>query len=98
MPVLAHPLTIANPEMLIAELKEAGLAGMEVYYKDYTEDERKELARLADKYNLIATGGSDYHGLDDSTEIMIGGARVPLESAEKLIALAEKPALKLSSP
>ena len=98
LPVLAHPLTISDPEMVIAELKAAGLVGMEVYYKDYTEDERNGLARLARKYKLIATGGSDYHGLDASTETMIGGTDVPLESAEQLIALAEKPALKLTSP
>ncbi len=98
LPVLAHPLTIDDPETVIAELKAAGLVGIEVYYKDYPEDERNGLVRLARKYKLIATGGSDYHGLDASTETMIGGADVPLESAGQLIALAEKPALEPSSP
>jgi len=88
LPVLAHPPTIEQPEKMIAELKAAGLVGIEVYYNGYTEDKRDTLALLADKYNLIATGGSDYHGLDDSAETMLGDAGVPPEAAERLIALA----------
>ena len=95
LPVLAHPLTINQPEAMIAELKAAGLVGIEVYYNNYTKDERNTLARLADKYNLIATGGSDYHGLDDSTETMLGDANVPAASAEQLIALAQEKSLRL---
>ena len=98
LPVLAHPLTINDPETLIIELKESGLVGLEAYYKDYTREEINRLVNLADKYGLITTGGSDYHGLDDSDEVMIGGADVPLESAEQLIALAEQRMLKPASP
>ena len=97
LPVLAHPLTISDPETMVIELKAAGLVGMEVYYKDYTEAETSRLVSLAKRHNLITTGGSDYHGLDDSTETMIGGAEVPLESAEQLIALAEQRTLKPAS-
>ncbi len=88
LPVLAHPLTTEQPEKLIAGLKTAGLVGIEVYYNDYTEDKRDILALLADKYNLIATGGSDYHGIDNNAETMLGDAGVPAECAERLIALA----------
>lgn len=97
LPVLAHPLTINNPEKMIAKLKTAGLVGLEAHYNSYTEDERGSLAQLAKKYDLIATGGSDYHGLDDSAETMLGGTYVPEESAEQLIALAQSQALKLAS-
>ena len=90
LPVLAHPTTINGPETMVSQLKAAGLVGMEVYYNGYTDDERNSLARMASKYNLIATGGSDYHGLDDSTETMLGEANVPPESAEQLIALAQQ--------
>ncbi len=90
LPVLAHPLTINDPETMIIKLKAAGLVGIEVYYNNYTTEEISKLVNLTDKYNLIATGGSDYHGLDNSTETMIGGADVPMESAEQLIALAEQ--------
>ncbi len=97
LPVLAHPLTVNNPETMIAKLSTAGLVGLEVNYNGYTENERDSLAQLAKKYDLIATGGSDYHGLDDSAETMIGGTYVPQESAEQLIALAQSRVLKPAS-
>ena len=96
LPVLAHPFTANNTEMLIAELKAAGLVGIETYYNGYTADEISRLVSLANKFGLIATGGSDYHGLDATNETMIGGVNVPLESVERLIALAEQRALKLA--
>ncbi len=97
LPVMAHPLTVADPEAMIIELKAAGLVGVEAYYNGYTAGEIGSLVSLADKHNLIVTGGSDYHGLDDSDETMLGGASVPMESAERLIALAEQRALRLAS-
>ena len=90
LPVLAHPLTVNEPEAMIAALKKAGLVGIEVYYNDYDEAKRDNLARLAKTYNLIATGGSDYHGMDDNAETMMGSAGVPFESLERLIALARQ--------
>jgi len=98
LPVLAHPLTVNDPETMVVELKAAGLVGLEAYYNSYTTDEINRLVNLADKYDLIASGGSDFHGLDASTETMIGGVDVPMESAEQLIALAEQRGLKLASP
>lgn len=94
LPVLAHPLTASDPEQLTVQLKAVGLVGIEVYYDGYGAEERRQLKNLADKYNLIATGGSDYHGLDDASETMIGSAEVPLEAAEQLITLAQERTLK----
>jgi predicted metal-dependent phosphoesterase TrpH len=96
LPVLAHPLTIPDPEALIAELKAGGMVGLEAYYNGYTPEEVSRLLTLADKYQLIATGGSDYHGIED-TETAIGDSGLPLKAVEKLIALAKerKPNLRL---
>jgi len=88
LPVLAHPLTAHDPEAVVIRLKAAGLAGIEACYKDYRPAEVGRLLSLADKYDLVVTGGSDYHGLDNETEVIIGGADVPLSAAEQLIALA----------
>jgi len=96
LPVLAHPFTANNTETLIAELKAAGLIGIEAYYDGYTADEIGRLVSLADRYGLIVTGGSDYHGLDATNETMIGGVDLPMESVEQLIALAEQRAPKLA--
>ena len=97
LPVLAHPFTINDPETMIIELKKAGLVGIEAYYKDYNANQIRELVDLAQEYNLITTGGTDYHGLDEATETMIGGTHVPMESARRLMALANQRKLKLAS-
>jgi len=96
LPVLAHPFTVSDPESLVIELKAVGLVGIEAYYNSYAADAIDQLVDLADRHNLITTGGSDYHGLDDSAETMIGGAETPVASAEQLIALAEQRAQKVS--
>ena len=91
LPVLAHPLTVSDPEALVIELKAAGLVGIEAYYPDYSADELKELKSLAERHHLAVTGGSDYHGLDAESEIVIGGVPVPLSAAEHLMTLASSP-------
>ncbi len=97
LPVLAHPLTIPNPEKMVIEMKRAGLVGIEAYYGAYTAEEVNRLVRIAKRHSLIASGGSDYHGLDDTAETMLGGVYVPVESVERLVALARERALKLAS-
>jgi predicted metal-dependent phosphoesterase TrpH len=94
--VLAHPLTLPDPEALTAELKGGGLVGLEAYYDGYTPEEIGRLLKLAEKHQLIVTGGSDYHGIED-TETAIGDVDLPIEAVEKLIALAKerKPNLRL---
>jgi len=90
LPVMAHPFTVTEPEAMVASLKAAGLAGIEAYYKDNTDEQTAALVEMADKYGLIVTGGSDYHGIDESHEVALGGVEVPLEVVERLIALAGK--------
>jgi len=97
LPVFAHPLTINNVETMVVELKAAGLVGIEAYYYGYTDDEITKLVRLAEKHGLIATGGSDYHGLEVGSGGIMGGVDVPLASAECLIALAEPRTPELAS-
>ncbi len=91
LPVLAHPLTVSDPEAMVIELKAAGLVGIEAYYQDYSVDDVSKLKSLAGGYDLVVTGGSDYHGLDTEGEIAIGGVDVPLSAAEHLIALMQSP-------
>jgi predicted metal-dependent phosphoesterase TrpH len=98
LPVLAHPLTVNDLEAMVVELKAVGLVGIEAYYNGYTVEQVSQLVSLARRHRLIATGGSDYHGLYPGTETTIGGSDVPVEAAERLIALAEQQALKLANP
>jgi len=90
LPVLAHPLAIPDTESTIKELATSGMMGIEVYYADYSLEQINSLFKLANTYNLIPTGGSDYHGIDDANETMLGNINVPMQSIEKLFTLAEQ--------
>jgi len=90
LPALAHPLTIPEPEELIKELKGAGLVALEAYYNGFGPEKINLVLDYARKYSLIATGGSDFHGLSGHEEVEPGHAPVPYEVAENLIALARK--------
>jgi len=96
VPVLAHPFTVDEPEALIIELKSAGLVGVETYYKDFTAEQISILAGIAERHGLITTGGTDYHGLDESSEVMIGGVEVPMEAVERLVSMAKPQSLSLA--
>ncbi len=65
--VLAHPWLITNvdPERitaLIRQLHEKGLAGIEVFYPEHTPDQQRFLLDIADRFHLLVTGGTDFHG------------------------------------
>lgn len=66
IPILAHPvlyrMSDTRLEELITRLKSAGLMGLEAIYATYTNAEERHMRKLADKYDLSISGGSDYHG------------------------------------
>jgi len=66
VPVLAHPISLKldlhELKEMIRKLKNLGLEGIEVFYKEYDQDLKKELLAIAREMDLIPTGGSDYHG------------------------------------
>ncbi len=86
LPVLAHPLTTENYEEYLAELVAAGLMGLEAYYNNYTPEQVQQVVQTAEKYHLITTGGSDFHGLDTMNELPLGTVEVPLEVVTRLLA------------
>ncbi len=88
--VLAHPFEIEGLDQMIPRLQRVGLVGIEVYYNNYTPKTIQYLASLAHKHALIATGGSDYHGIDNATETPIGGINIPPECIDRLFALHKR--------
>ena len=66
VPVFAHPVASARGrivgERVYREMIDAGLAGLEIYHRDNPEEGRAFLRKLADRYSLLVTGSSDYHG------------------------------------
>lgn len=91
VPVLAHPYTtkLGRDELdkFVRMLTGNGLLGIEAFYPEYGVSEISYLLSLAEKYNLIVTGGSDYHGRN-KTGISIGTGRgslsVPYSAFEKI--------------
>jgi 3',5'-nucleoside bisphosphate phosphatase len=65
--VLAHPGMWGDrssiPEALIARMADAGMRGLEVEHPDHTPEARDHYRRLAAELGLLATGGSDCHGV-----------------------------------
>ena len=80
--VLAHPGSALGPESLLA-LKRMGLDGVEVAHPRHRLDTERLLRRLAAKFELIATAGSDFHGLPGQE---LGRPSAPFETAELLAA------------
>ncbi|MBA0751560.1 hypothetical protein Gogos_000475, partial [Gossypium gossypioides] len=73
--VLAHPWALKNPIPIIRRLKDAGLHGMEVYRSDGRLAAYND---LADTYNLLKLGGSDYHGRGGHGESELGSVNLPV--------------------
>lgn len=65
-PVLAHPILYHMSEEhldeLVRELKEFGLMGIEAVYSTYSPADERQIRGLAKKYDLLVSGGSDFHG------------------------------------
>ena len=59
---LAHPADIPDLAALLTTLTKDGLVGLETYYGQYNHDTVARLRALAQRFGLIPTGGSDYHG------------------------------------
>jgi predicted metal-dependent phosphoesterase TrpH len=77
-PVLAHPAAqFINREDLVKQMVETGLQGIEVYYPAHDPVKKSHYLNLARKYNLVATGGSDYHGPDTGREDYLGRMVLP---------------------
>lgn len=76
IPVLAHPVSLKlSKEGLNEEvkyLKSRGLQGIEIYHIHNKPEDRIYYQELADKYDLLVSGGTDYHGEEVKPNVKIG--------------------------
>lgn len=89
--VLAHPIqTKLDTErlaVLLGQMKEMGLSGLECYYSTHTAQQTREYLALAKRFGLTVTGGSDFHGELVKPEIELGSGingSLRIEDAEIL--------------
>lgn len=84
---LAHPRLITDNvqevEKLIFDLMKHGLRGLEVNYYSFSEKDKETYRKLAEKYNLIITGGSDFHG-GNRVEVALGDTGLTYEEYENM--------------
>ncbi len=87
--LLAHPGVYALPprilDNMVFKLARAGLDGVEVYYSDHLPTDTALLKRLVDEYDLLASGGTDFHG-SAKPGIEIGIGRGDLKVPYELVA------------
>ena len=92
VPVLAHPLSLRleaeELAQLTAELAEVGFCGLEAFYGRYSPAQRADLADLAQRHGLVATGGSDYHGTVKK-DLSVGRGRGDLHVPIRVLAALE---------
>jgi predicted metal-dependent phosphoesterase TrpH len=92
VPVLAHPFTLnakseGDLDRIVAELKQAGLKGLEAYYPSHGPVRTAQYERLAHRHGLLITGGSDFHGTVKPWVHMgfgSGDLRIPYRLVEEL--------------
>jgi hypothetical protein len=87
--VWAHPMLFkgGSVEQVLPMLVEAGLQGIEVFHSEHTPRQSARLLRFAERYGLIATGGSDFHG-DNKDGVSLNMLRLPYELLVPLKRLA----------
>ncbi len=90
--VLAHPIQLratndAELDRAVKDLVDQGLAGIETIHSDHDQAMIEKCTRLAERYDLLQTGGSDFHGTNKKN-IGLGsanGRRIPREMMDRLM-------------
>ncbi len=74
--VLAHPKSLELSEkdflILLKDMISKGLEGIEVYHSSHSKYEMDYYMEIANKYDLLVSGGSDYHGKSVKPDIELG--------------------------
>ncbi|HLP75598.1 MAG TPA: histidinol phosphatase, partial [Candidatus Paceibacterota bacterium] len=80
--VMAHP-GLNRTDEVIPDLVEAGMDGIECFHTKHPVPTSEHYLRIAARFNLLVTGGSDCHGLSKGRPL-IGTVKLPMERVEKL--------------
>lgn len=76
IPVLAHPKTLELNDkdflILLKDMIKHGLKGIEVFHSTHTKEEMEYYLEIANRFNLLISGGSDYHGPIVKPDIELG--------------------------
>ncbi|UHA75794.1 PHP domain-containing protein [Paenibacillus sp. 481] len=84
--VLAHPGLYGDDELVERIITETRLDGVEVWHSDHSPEDALRYAGLAERFGLLCTAGSDFHGARQGEVFhgAIGGRRVGMNTVEQL--------------
>lgn len=89
--ILAHPLLYGYQaeelEAMVTDFSKIGLDGIEAIYSMNRGEDEINMLKLAEKYNLAVSGGSDFHGKNKphiQMGVGLGSLKIPYELLEKL--------------
>jgi len=83
VPSLAHPGTVIGLDDLLPKLVAGGLAGIEAYYGAHSPEMTARCLARAHDFDLVPTGGSDFHGRGEHGADL-GGVFIPPETIDHL--------------
>lgn len=84
IPSLAHP-GYRPKDQIIPALVDAGLVGIEAYHSSHDAAAEKHYLSVAAQFNLLVTGGSDYHGEGTRRAEFFGVVHLPQEHLDALL-------------
>ena len=86
-PPTLYKISYKQIEKLVSELIEYGLKGIEGEYSTYSDEQEKNIKKIANKFNIMISGGSDFHG-NNKPDIKIGtgmgNLKIPYEYIENI--------------
>ena len=88
--VMAHPVLYDSFELMDELAAKGKLDGVEVYHYTADENARKQILETASKYDLIVTGGSDFHGLYNAQPTHIGSETTDKENIDRIYKLIKQ--------
>jgi len=80
--VIAHPGLNRNDD-IIPGLVDAGMDGIECFHTKHSTQMAERYLEIAEKYDLLVTGGSDCHGFSKNKPL-IGTIKLPYDAVEKM--------------
>ncbi len=83
--VMAHP-GLNRTDEIIPDLVDAGLDGIECFHTKHSTVMSERYLEIAEKYNLLVTGGSDCHGFSKKAPL-IGTVKLPYDHVERMKAM-----------
>jgi predicted metal-dependent phosphoesterase TrpH len=85
---VAHPHTVASSadgfSAAFARFADLGVTGVECWYPEYPPEQREAMAKMATRYGLVPTGGSDYHGTH-KPDLAVGTGRGDLAVPDRVL-------------